>query len=130
MSAKQWRVFVLSLLLCGTTVAATSPLKTSANGRHLVDQNKAPVSDRVLNAGQMLSFTSTASDVDVPPQGLTFSQPSFPTGATLDATSGLFTWRPAVAQADTTNLIKLMVEDDGKPVLSATQSFTVSEPAR
>jgi hypothetical protein len=86
----------------------------------------APVSNSVLNAGQILSFTNSASDTDAPPQVLTFSLLSFPTGATLDATNGFFTWRPAVAQADTTNVIQLKVADNASPVMSATQNFTVT----
>ncbi len=85
----------------------------------------APVSNRVVSAGQIVSFTNSASDVDLPAQVLTFSLLNFPAGATLDAGNGIFFWRPAVAQAGTTNLIELRVADDGAPVLSATQSFSV-----
>ncbi|MBI3853347.1 MAG: MBG-2 domain-containing protein, partial [Verrucomicrobia bacterium] len=86
----------------------------------------APISNLVLNAGQILSFTNFASDTDVPPQTLTFSLLNFPSGATLDPTSGVFIWRPAVVQAATTNLIQLSVSDNGSPVMSATQSFTAT----
>jgi hypothetical protein len=84
----------------------------------------AAVSNRMLNAGQTLLLTNAATDPEVPPQSLIFSLLSFPTGATLNATSGVFSWRPAVAQAGTTNLIRLRVTDNGTNTLSATQSFT------
>jgi hypothetical protein len=85
----------------------------------------APASNWVVGAGQIVSFTNSASDVDLPPQIMTFSLLSFPAGATLDVGSGFFSWRPAMAQAGTTNLIELMVADSGSPILGATQSFTV-----
>jgi hypothetical protein len=37
----------------------------------------------------------------------------------------MLTWRPLLAQADTTNEFALSVTDSGSPPLSATQSFTV-----
>jgi hypothetical protein len=86
----------------------------------------APIPNSSLNAGQILSFTNSASDTDSPPQVLTFNLLNSPTGATLNATSGVFIWRPAVAQADTTNLFQLSVSDNGSPVMSATQSFTAT----
>ena len=86
----------------------------------------APASNRVVNAGQIVSFTNYASDVDLPPQLLTFSLLNFPAGATLGASDGFFFWRPAAAQAGTTNVIEMMVADNGLPALSATQCFTVT----
>jgi hypothetical protein len=35
------------------------------------------------------------------------------------------TWRPAIAQSPSTNLITVVVADNGTPPLSATQSFNV-----
>ena len=44
-------------------------------------------------------FTATATDADIPAQGLTFSLTgTVPTGASVGATSGLFTWNPAENQ--------------------------------
>jgi hypothetical protein len=43
----------------------------------------------------------------------------------LNASGGIFIWRPAVAQANTTNLTTLKVTDSGTPPLSATQSFSI-----
>ena len=46
-------------------------------------------------------------------------------GATPGAGSGEFHWRPGVANADTTNEVRLQVADDGKPALSAERKFEV-----
>jgi hypothetical protein len=48
-----------------------------------------------------------------------------PTNALLVPSSGIFTWRPTIAQSPSTNLISLIVTDNGTPSLSATQSFGV-----
>jgi hypothetical protein len=85
----------------------------------------SPVADRVMGAGQTLVITNTASDPDGG-QALTFSLVSAPSGATLNATNGLFIWRPAVAQAGSTNPVSLKVSDSGTPSLSATQNFRIT----
>src|SRR6185369_2339441 len=48
-----------------------------------------------------------------------------PSNATINASSGVFSWRPLVSQAGTTNLIQIQATDSGQPNLSATNSFNV-----
>jgi pectate lyase len=86
----------------------------------------SPITDTNINAGVTLVVASVASDADAPPLTLTFSLPSAPTNATIDTNSGVFTWRPLVTQANTTNLVTIQVSDNGLPSQSATQSFTVT----
>ncbi len=79
-----------------------------------------------INEGQLLAVTNFATDSDLPAQHLTFSLgPGAPEGATIDPTSGLFTWRPADFQGGMTNRISIIVTDDGPGSLSATQTFAV-----
>ena len=87
----------------------------------------APLPDSSLNinVGVSLSVTNVATDSDLPSQTLTFSLLSAPTNAALEASSGVFTWRPLVSQAGTSNCITVAVADSGSPALSATQSFGV-----
>lgn len=99
-----------------------------------IPTNHAPVlatiSNQTLLAGQTLVFTNSASDVDEPPQGLTYSLVNPPVGASVNANSGVFSWRPSVAQSPTVTSVRVRVADDGVPSLSATQSFwvTVNRP--
>jgi pectin methylesterase-like acyl-CoA thioesterase len=86
----------------------------------------SPISDVSINPGQTLIITNDAFDPDVPPQTLSFALPVAPTGAGIDTNTGIFTWRPLVAQAGTANPVTVQVSDDGSPVLSASQSFTVA----
>jgi hypothetical protein len=85
----------------------------------------APVSDLAVNAGVALTVTNIASDPD-PAQTLTFGLLGGPAGSTLNTTNGVFSWRPLVSQADSTNLITVAVTDNGTPALSATNSYTVT----
>jgi len=92
--------------------------------------NAAPVlagiTNRTIAEGQLMTFTADASDLDLPKQALTFSLASAPAGATINATSGQFTWRPAEYQGGTNYTVSIAVTDSGAPPLSATQSFNVT----
>lgn len=85
----------------------------------------AAISNRTVNVGVTVQFTNTASDAETAPGFLTYTLLTTTTGATLNATSGVFTWRPAVAQAGTTNLFSIVVADTGSPIQTATRPFTV-----
>jgi len=86
----------------------------------------APIGNSTINVGSNFMFTASATDTDQPPQTLTFSLLSGPGNATLNTNTGAFSWRPQVTQANTTNTFALKVADNGSPILSATQSFTVT----
>jgi glucuronoarabinoxylan endo-1,4-beta-xylanase len=86
----------------------------------------APIADRTINAGVTLVITNAATDTNPPPQTLTFNLLSAPTNATLtplNKTNAVFTWRPLVSQANTTNPITVKVADSAS--LSATNNFKV-----
>ena len=89
--------------------------------------NQAPwlgaLSNVTVNVGNTVTFTNTAGDADAPSQALTYSLLAAPTYATLNATNGVFQWRPRVDQARSTNPIVIVLTDSGCPSLSATQSF-------
>jgi glucuronoarabinoxylan endo-1,4-beta-xylanase len=86
----------------------------------------AAVPNQTVNAGVTLLVTNTATDTNLPARTLTFSPATaFPSGAMVNSSSGIFSWRPPVAQANTTNLIEVQVTDNGSPNLSATNSFDV-----
>lgn len=88
----------------------------------------AAVSNRVAAAGRWLAITNAAADAEAPPQVLTFSLVAGPSNAALSAAGGVFTWRPAVAQAGTSHAVVVRVADDGDPPMSSTQGFEVAVP--
>ena len=85
----------------------------------------AAISNFVVNVGQTVAFTASATDTDAPPQTLTFTLLSGQPEATLNTNSGAFSYRPPVIQSGATNQFSLKVADNGTPSLSATQSFSV-----
>jgi hypothetical protein len=106
------------------------PLSAATNVTVIVREvNTAPVLtpilNRTINEGAILWVTNRATDSDIPANRLTFTLgPGAPAGATI-TTNGLFHWQPTELQGPSTNLIQVIVSDDGTPSLSATQSFTV-----
>jgi hypothetical protein len=91
----------------------------------------AAISNQSILAGRTLLVTNSASDPNIPPLPLTFSLINSSTGASIDSNSGLFTWRPTIAQSPSTQTVSVVVADNGAPPLTATQSFstTVIQPA-
>ena len=86
----------------------------------------AAIADQTILAGRTLLVTNSATDADAPPQLLAYSLSSLPAGASIDTNSGLFTWRPAIAQSPSTQTVAVVVSDNGSPILTATQSFKVT----
>jgi len=103
---------------------------TSSVATLVIVSNTAPtlaaISYRTVIAGATLTFTNSASDTNVPAQTLTFSPLNFPSGASVNSSNGIFHWRPTIAQGGVTNAMSVVVSDNGSPVLTATQSFTVT----
>lgn len=101
--------------------------------------NKAPVlagiGNQSVSEGSLLTFTASATDADLPPNTLTYSlAPSglnlVPTGASIDGTTGVFTWTPAdddpTATASDNFTFKVVVTDNGSPVLTHEETITVT----
>ncbi len=90
--------------------------------------NQAPVlatiNDVTINVGTELQLTATATDADLPANTLTFSlDAGAPQGATIDGSTGLFTWIPTAAQS---GLVPITVRVDDQDGASATTSFQVT----
>jgi hypothetical protein len=105
-----------------------SPALSATNSFVVVvnEVNVAPVfasiTNRAINPGQTVSFTATATDADLPANTLTFARLS---GQGSITAGGAFTWRAPVSSARTTNVVVLRVADNGSPVMSATNSFSI-----
>ncbi len=85
----------------------------------------AAISNRIVIAGNTVGFTCSVTDTDTPPQTIAFSLQNGPAGAALTTNTGSFTWRPAIAQSGTTNTVSIIATDNGLPVMSATQTFSI-----
>lgn len=107
------------------------PLSTTVNVTIVVQEVNqppvlAPIGNQTVVAGTALALTATATDADVPANALTFSLgPGAPAGMTINPTTGALTWTPTLAQGGTTNQVTVLVTDNGTPLLTASQIFTV-----
>jgi PKD repeat protein len=54
-----------------------------------------------INWGEQLTFTATATDPDIPANTLTFSLVGAPEGASINPSTGAFTWTPSSSQIGT-----------------------------
>ena len=85
----------------------------------------AVIPDQAIHAGMQLTVQITGSDTDLPLNTLTYGLSSPPVGATINATTGLFSWTPTADLVNTSTLITVTVTDDGSPNLSSIGSFKV-----
>ena len=84
----------------------------------------APIADKSVLWGDLLSFSATATDPDLPANSLAFSLISPPSGASI-TTGGAFTWTPTGAQVGP-HTITVRVTDNGSPALHHEQTFGVT----
>jgi hypothetical protein len=116
------------------TVRATDngspPLSDSKSLTITVNEvNQAPVLAAIANqsvaVGQTLTFTASGTDADIPANTLTYSLTGAPTGATINASTGAFSWTPASGQEGSYSF-GVRVTDNGTPALSASQTVNVT----
>jgi PKD repeat protein len=85
-----------------------------------------PIGNQTIAEGSPLSFTATATDADLPAQSLSFSLAGAPAGATINATTGAFSWTPTEAQGPGSYSFDVLVSD-GALTDSETITVTVTE---
>jgi hypothetical protein len=93
--------------------------------------NAPPVLDTIgnqpIDEGATLRFTATATDPDLPANGLAYSlSGDAPAGATMDHSSGQFAWTPTVPQGPGTYTFAVRVTDSGSPALFDEEFITVT----
>jgi hypothetical protein len=85
---------------------------------HVTEVNIAPEltgvpTEVIIPWGNLLTFTATASDQDIPENTLTFSLIGAPTGASINGTTGVFEWTPVETQSNQSYTFKIRVTDNG-----------------
>ena len=88
------------------------------------------IANRTVHAGTLVTFTNIATDSDFPANILTFSLDTAPPGASVNGTSGVYTWTPSDNHAGGTYSNVVRVSDNGSPTLSDTKQFTVTVQSR
>ena len=89
----------------------------------------SPVADASVSEGTAWFQTLTASDPDLPANGLTFRLVSGPSGASVDSKSGVLSWTPSETDGGSAVDFVIEVADDGQPPLASqtTVRLTVTE---
>ena len=85
-----------------------------------------PLAIRSVNEGQLLTFTASATDSDIPANSLTFSLLNAPTGASIDPATGVFSWTPAEGQGPGSYNLTVRVTDNGTPNLYDEEAITIT----
>src|SRR5205807_679865 len=75
----------------------------------------APIGDKAVSEGELLSFTIGATDADLPANNLIYSATGLPAGATFDAATRTFSWMPTEPQGPAVYSVDFRVTDDGSP---------------
>jgi hypothetical protein len=109
----------------GTNVFQVNPF----NYGEAISVNRAPVLSHIGNQatgeGQPLLFTAQASDPDN--NALTFSlDPGAPAGASINPTTGAFSWTPAPTGFSLITNLTVRVTDNGIPSVSAGETISIA----
>ncbi|HTY87054.1 MAG TPA: lamin tail domain-containing protein, partial [Candidatus Acidoferrum sp.] len=119
-----------------TTVVSDGALTATNTFTVVVNEvNSAPVlpgqTNQTIDELTLLTVTNTATDADLPPNLLVYVlmvtnvlNGSVVTNAAI-STNGIITWTPDQSQSPGTNLLTMVVTDNGLPPLSVTNSFYV-----
>ena len=87
----------------------------------------SPIGDQNGAVGNEVTFDANATDADIPANTLTFSlDAGAPAGATIDASTGVFSWTPGSSGAFP---VTVRVTDNGTPQLFDTETITINVAA-
>ena len=86
----------------------------------------AAIGSKTVDELSALMFTTAATDDDVPANDLTFSLAGAPAGASINSTTGAFSWTPTEAQGPGTYSFSVKVTDNGAGLLSDDELITVT----
>lgn len=101
------------------TVRATDPAGNTVDQEFTVSVDPsdtaapeiATITDKTVDAEDLLTFVVTATDEDTDEEELVFSLTSAPAGATIDPDTGEVRWTPTAAQGGQTHTITVRVSD-------------------
>src|SRR3970282_1605099 len=98
---------------------------------NVTESNAAPIlaaiSTQIVVEGTLLTVTASATDADLPADILTYSLVTAPTGATINPSSGEFTWTPGEADGPGSHTVTVRVTDGAGATAETTFTITVTE---
>ncbi|MCB0195211.1 MAG: tandem-95 repeat protein, partial [Anaerolineae bacterium] len=89
--------------------------------------NQAPVlaaiGDQSVKVNNTLSFTASSTDTDIPANALSYKLTHAPAGASINSSSGVFSWTPSQTGTYTATV---SVSDNGSPTLSDSETINIT----
>ncbi len=90
----------------------------------------APIGNKSVDEGSLLTFTASATDVNLPANNLSFSlDAGAPAGATIDPSTGQFSWTPPAGTPLGIHTVTVRVSDDGVPSLNDFETINITVPS-
>ena len=97
----------------------------------VTESNSAPVLAAIaaqsVAENTQLTVTASATDADLPADTLTYSLVTAPTGATINPSTGVFTWTPSEADGPGTHNVTVRVSDGSGGTADTSFTITVTE---
>ena len=89
--------------------------------------NLPTLEDITVTQGQLATFQAMASDPDLPANTLTYflDVDDAPPGASIDPSTGVFTWTPSLDQEPGDYIVRVIVVDNGNPAMLDTETVTI-----
>ena len=126
-----------ALFPVGTTTVTTSATDAAGNSAGLSftvtvsPWNSAPelaaIGNKSVAQSATLTFTASASDADDPAQALSYSlDAGAPAGASIQASTGAFSWTPSTSQAAGVYPVTIRVTDNGSPAKSDFETIAIT----
>ena len=86
----------------------------------------APIGSHAVAEGSLLTIAAAASDDDLPENSLVFSLDSgAPTGATINPSTGIFSWTPGEEHGPAVFSVTVRVTDNGVPALDDFETIEI-----
>ena len=94
-------------------------------GSALQPPSFVPIGIQSVNAGINVVVTNSIIDPNQPAQTWVFSLLNGPTNSNINSANGVFSWRPQVNQAGSTNVVAVLTSASALPQLAATNQFQI-----
>lgn len=125
--------YTITVIVQDTSADTANPsLSDTATFKVTVNEVNTPpalgtLGKQTVDEGSTLVFVATATDTDIPANTLSFSLGAgFPQGASIDSSTGRFTWTPTEAQGPGKFSVVVVVTDSGTPPLSSSQTVEIT----
>ncbi len=108
----------------------TPPLSATETVKIAVERFNPPpviehISDKKVSKGAPIQISIKAASADSSPGTLTYSATPLPKGASIDPSTGIFSWEPTCADVGT-HIITFSCCDNGTPPQSATETVKIT----